>query len=74
MGRGNSRTRHAHNGNDTWAIQNGKEPWKRERPTRNQAPPPTLPNDDDVDVHGILFAVMMIVFVVYPLVQWALGR
>ena len=73
MGRGNSRTRHAHNGNDKWAIQNGKEPWKRERPTRGRAPPPTLPKDDDV-VHGILFAVLAIVFVIYPVAQWALGR
>ncbi len=45
--------------------------WKRERPTRGQAPPPTLPH---VDVHGILFFVVAVVFVVYPLAQWALGR
>jgi hypothetical protein len=43
--------------------------FKRSRPTGNQAPP-TLPN---VDVHGILFALVAIVFVVYPLAQWALG-
>ena len=43
--------------------------FKRQRPTRNQAPS-TLPN---VDVHGILFALVAIVFVVYPLAQWALG-
>ena len=43
--------------------------FKRNRPTRNQALP-TLPN---VDVHGILFALVAIVFVVYPLAQWALG-
>jgi hypothetical protein len=42
---------------------------KRARPTRNQAPS-TLPN---VDVHGILFALVAIVFVVYPLAQWVLG-
>jgi len=41
---------------------------KRQRPTRHQAPPPTLPN---VDVHGIIFAVVAIVFVVYPLAQLA---
>ena len=29
------------------------DPWKRERQTRHQAPPPTLPN---VDVYGVLFA------------------
>jgi len=46
--------------------------WKRKRPTRRQAPPPTLL--DKVDVHGILFAIVAIVFVVHPLVQWALGR
>ena len=44
--------------------------WKRERPTRHQATAPTL----TVDVHGVLFAVVAVVFVVYPLVQWALGR
>ena len=27
-----------------------------------------------VDVHGVLFAVVAAVFVVYPLMQWALGR
>ena len=43
---------------------------KRARPTRNQAPS-TLPN---VDVHGILFAIVAVVFVVYPLAQWALPR
>ena len=41
---------------------------KRERP--NQDEPPTLPK---VDVNGILFAIVMIVFVVYPLAQAALG-
>ena len=47
--------------------------WRRERPTRRQTPPPgpTLPN---IDVHGILFAVVALVFVIYPLAQWALGR
>ena len=48
----------------------GLEFWKRKRPTRNQAPPPTLPN---VDVHGILFAIVAVVFVVYPLAQYFLG-
>ena len=46
-----------------------KDAWKRERPAHQQ-PPPTLP----VDVHGVLFAVVFVVFVVYPLAQWALGR
>ncbi len=41
---------------------------KRERPTRHQPPPPTLPS---VDVHGIIFAVVALVFVVYPLAQLA---
>ena len=45
--------------------------WRRERPNRRQAPPPTLPR---VDVHGVLFAVVFVVFVIYPLAQWALGR
>ena len=43
---------------------------KRARPTRNQAPS-TLPK---VDVHAILFAIILIVFVIHPLVQAALGR
>ena len=43
------------------AAQGGKRrDLKRARPTRNQAPS-TLPN---VDVHGILFALVAIVFVV----------
>ena len=46
-----------------------KDAWKRERPTQ-QATAPTL----NVDVHGVLFAVVFVVFVVYPLAQWALGR
>ena len=59
MGRRNSRTPAFHLENST---------WRRERPTRHQAPPQTLPN---VDVHGIIFAVVAIVFVVYPLAQLA---
>ena len=43
---------------------------KRERPTHNQATPSRFPN---VDVHAILFALIMIVFVFYPLAQMALG-
>ena len=46
-----------------------KDAWKRERPTHRQ-PPPAL----NVDVHGVLFAVVAVVFVVYPLAQWALGQ
>ena len=49
--------------------QVGTNDWKRPRPTRDQPPPPTL----NVDVHGILFAIVAIVFVIYPLAQWALG-
>ena len=44
--------------------------YKRKRPEHYE-PPPKLSN---VDVHGILFAVVAVVFVVYPLMQWALGR
>ena len=49
----------------------GKESdlWKRKRKERINQPPSTL----NVDVHGILFAVVLIVFVIYPLAQWALG-
>ena len=44
--------------------------WKRERKERINHSPSKL----NVDVHGILFAVVAVVFVVYPLIQWALGR
>ena len=47
-----------------------KDAWKRARPTRHEATAPTL----NVDVHGFLFAVVFVVFLVYPLAQWALGR
>ena len=45
--------------------------WKRQRKERINHTPSNLPK---VDVHGILFAVVAVVFVVYPLIQWALGR
>ena len=45
--------------------------WKRKRTTRHQAPPPTLLAN--VDVNGILFAIVVIAFVVHPLAQMALG-
>ena len=48
----------------------GPEPWKRQRKERINHSPSKL----NVDVHGILFAVVAVVFVVYPLMQWALGR
>ena len=67
MGRGNSQKKAPVFAKDHTGPQ---EAWKRERRTRYQAPPPTL----NVDVHGILFAVVAVVFVVYPLMQWALGR
>ena len=44
--------------------------WKRQRKERINHSPSKL----NVDVHGILFAVVAVVFVVYPLIQWALGR
>ena len=50
--------------------QGGVYPWKRQRKERINQPPSKL----NVDVHGILFAVVAAVFVVYPLIQWALGR
>ena len=52
------------------AVREGADPWKRQRKERINQPPSTL----NVDVHGILFAVVAVVFVVYPLMQWALGR
>ena len=52
------------------AVRDGADPWKRQRKERINQPPSTL----NVDVHGILFAIVAVVFVVYPLAQWALGR
>ena len=59
------------NGRDQETIGGrvGPDPWKRKRKERINQPPSTL----NVDVHGILFALVAIVFVVYPLAQWALG-
>ena len=53
------------------ADKTGSDPWKRKRKERPDQSAYNLPN---VDVHGILFAVVAVVFVVYPLIQWALGR
>ena len=52
-------------------IRDGADPWKRKRKERINHSPYDLPK---VDVHGILFALVAVVFVVYPLAQWALGR
>ena len=74
MGRGN-RDKRSFQKSETigWdrkqSLRNYSLDIERKRPTRNQAPS-TLPN---VDVHGILFVIVAIVFVVYPLAQWALG-
>ena len=54
---------------DVWEREKGQDFWKRKRKERINQPPSTL----NVDVHGILFAIVA-VFVVYPLAQWALGR
>ena len=51
-------------------YRDGGDPWKRQRKERTDQPS----NFPSVDVHGILFAVVAVVFVVYPLMQWALGR
>ena len=51
-------------------IKSGNDLWKRQRKERINHSPSKL----NVDVHGILFAVVAVVFVVYPLIQWALGR
>ena len=44
--------------------------WKRKRKERIDNQPYKL----NVDVHGLIFAVLAVVFVIYPLAQWALGR
>ena len=49
----------------------GPDPWKRQRKERVDRSAYNLPN---VDVHSLLFAVVAVVFVIYPLAQWALGR
>ena len=48
-----------------------EDPYKRKRKERIDQSPYNLPN---VDVPGLIFAVVFVVFVVYPLAQWALGR
>jgi hypothetical protein len=48
-----------------------EDPYKRKRKERIDQSPYNLPN---VDVPGLIFAVLAVVFVVYPLAQWALGR
>ena len=53
------------------AAKQGNDPWKRKRKERPEESAYNLPK---VDVHGVLFAVVAVVFVVYPLIQWALGR
>ena len=53
------------------ACREGGDVWRRQRKERPNQSPSNLPK---VDVHGILFAVVAVVFVVYPLIQWALGR
>jgi len=59
-------------GNKFSAVQNVREdPWKRKRKERIDNQPPSKLN---VDVPGLIFAVLAVVFVVYPLAQWALGR
>ena len=43
------------------AVREGADPWKRQRKERINYSPYDLPK---VDVHGILFAVVAVVFVV----------
>ena len=57
--------------NATGLTENYDDIWKRKRKERIDHSAYNLPK---VDVHGILFAVVAVVFVVYPLIQWALGR
>ena len=53
------------------ACREGGDVWRRQRKERANHSPSILQN---FDIHGILFAVVAVVFVVYPLIQWALGR
>ena len=50
-------------GRNTAPTDKYSGPWRRKRPERYE-PPTKLP---EVDVHGILFALVAVVFVVYPL-------
>ena len=68
MGRSKSDSKKTSGGRDRGI---GPKPWQRQRKERTNHSAYDLPN---VDVHGILFAVVAVVFVVYPLAQWALGR
>ena len=52
------------------AIRDGADPWKRQRKERINHSPYDLPK---VDVHGLLFAIVAVVFVLYPLAQYFLG-
>ena len=45
------------------ACREGGDVWRRQRKERTDQPPSNFPS---VDVHGILFAVVAVVFVVYP--------
>ena len=62
-------------GVEPWCIKKGTWALGKERRLASKAqgadnqPPSTL----KVDVHGILFAIVLIVFVIHPLAQWALG-
>ena len=59
------------NGRDQETIGGrvGPDPWKRKRKERINHSPSKL----NVDVHGILFAIVAVVFVIYPLAQYFLG-
>ena len=59
-------------GTTTTAAELGNkfaDPNKRKRKERIEIQPSTL----NVDVHGILFAIVAVVFVIYPLAQYFLG-
>ena len=47
-----------------------EDPYKRKRKERIDQSPYNLPN---VDVPGLIFAVLAVVFVVYPIAQYFLG-
>ena len=51
-------------------IRQGNNGWRRKRKERIVNQPPAKLN---VHVHGLIFAVLAVVFVVYPLAQWAFG-
>ncbi len=55
--------------NGPFGLEEDRDSRKRNRGRRPGPPTKILPN---VDVHGIIFVVLVLAFVVWPAAQWAL--